>query len=75
MSRTHLPPLMECPPYTALGRGKENINLPCSIFFISHGLRLGSLTSIFNSFWFFSSHKFRPNDQKKAYLNFSDARE
>lgn len=32
MSRTHLPPLMGCPPYTALGRGKENINLPCSVY-------------------------------------------
>lgn len=32
MSRAHLPPLMECPPYTALGRGKENPNHPCSIF-------------------------------------------
>lgn len=25
MSRTHLPPLMECPLYTALGRGRENV--------------------------------------------------
>lgn len=70
MSRTHLPPLMECPLYTALGRGRENVVIPVQYFVV--GFLIACVeTWKFNFLDFvFSSHNFCANHLKKeAYLN------